>query len=100
MPRTNKRKITKKYQDLYSPNRPGSKAGFSSWFANPTIARKTLRNIEPFNLAYQKQVVVTMYNRAKYHTHRTLEMQDAMRVYSHWMKKHDVMINKTKTRKK
>lgn len=79
-----------KYQDLYSPNKPGSKPRTKTGFANAATARKTLHNIQPFNLAYQKQVVVTMYNRAKYHPHRTQNMLDAMRVYSQWMNKNDI----------
>ena len=38
-----------------------------SGFANASIARKTLKNITQYDLNYQKQVVITMYNRAKYH---------------------------------
>ena len=29
-----------------------------------------------------------MYNRAKYHPHQTSEMQDAMKVFSQWLKKY------------
>jgi hypothetical protein len=38
-------------------------------------------------MTYQKQVVITMYNRAKYHPHQTPEMKDAMKVYDEWLKK-------------
>jgi hypothetical protein len=29
-----------------------------------------------------------MYNRAKFHPHQTLEMRDAMKVFSQWLKKY------------
>ena len=39
-------------------------------------------------MTYQKQVVTTMYNRAKYHPHQTSTMKDAMEVFDEWLKKH------------
>lgn len=39
---------------------------------------------------YQKQVVITMYNRAKYHPHQTQTMLEAMKIYSQWMKKNGI----------
>jgi len=36
---------------------------------------------------YQKQVVNTMYNRAKYHPHITKEMVEAMKVFKEWLDK-------------
>ena len=75
---------------LYSPNKPGRKPKTKTGFKNSTTARKTLKNIQKMDKTYQKQVVITMYNRAKYHPHRTSKMVDAMRVYSQWMKKHSI----------
>ena len=89
-------------QNLYSPNKPGAAPRTKTGFANATIARKTLRNISRMNKTYQKQVVITMYNRAKYHPHRTQTMLDAMRVYSQWMKKnleHGTHSSKKKTKR-
>jgi hypothetical protein len=82
---------------LYSPNRIG-KPKTSTGFATPDKAKQTLQNISKFNKIYQKQVVITMYNRAKYHPHRTKSMVDAMKVYANWMKKNDIKLTlKAKT---
>jgi hypothetical protein len=57
-------------------------------YANKEKAIKTLELIENYNITYQKQVVLTMYNRAKFHPHQTKEMRDAMKVYYDWLKKY------------
>jgi hypothetical protein len=76
---------------LYSPNRIG-KPRTSTGFATPEKAKQTLKNISKFNKIYQKQVVITMYNRAKYHPHRTKSMENAMKIYANWMKKNDIKL--------
>jgi hypothetical protein len=50
-------------------------------------ALETLKNIKKFDKTYQKQVVNTMYNRAKYHKYQTKGMRDAMKVYKVWLNK-------------
>ena len=35
-----------------------------------------------------------MYNRAKYHPHQTESMQNAMRIYSNWMKKNQIKLTR------
>jgi len=85
---------------LYSPNRIG-KPRTSTGFATPEKAKQTLKNILKYDKTYQKQVVITMYNRAKYHPHRTKYMLEAMKIYAHWMKKNDIKLTlKTKKTKK
>ena len=74
-------------KNLYSPNKPGKMPRTKTGFKNSTTARKTLKNIHKMDKTYQKQVVITMYNRAKYHPHQTKNMLEAMKVYSQWMKK-------------
>ena len=93
-------KTIKKYQDLYSPNKPGARPRTKTGFANAATARQTLRNIAGMDMTYQKQVVITMYNRAKYHPHRTQAMLEAMSVYSRWMKKNLATKKKTIRNKK
>ena len=63
MPSKSRKIKTKKYkyQDLYSPNKPGAHPRTKIGFANATTARKTLRNIAGMDMTYQKQVVITMY---------------------------------------
>ena len=97
MPATKKKS---QYQDLYSPNKPGAHPRTKTGFANATTARKTLRNIAGMDMTYQKQVVITMYNRAKYHPHRTSKMLDAMRVYCKWMTTNLKSSKQTKNKKK
>jgi hypothetical protein len=79
-----------RYQQLYSPNKGNKKPKTETGFANASIARKTLKNIKQYDLNYQKQVVITMYNRAKYHPHHNQAMQTAMNVYKKWMKQHNI----------
>jgi hypothetical protein len=59
-------------------------------FANKEKAITTLELIKDYNLTYQKQVVLTMYNRAKFHPHQTDNMLEAMKVYRKWLKTHNV----------
>jgi len=77
--------------DLYSPNRIG-KPRTATGFATAQKAKQTLKNISKYNKTYQKQVVITMYNRAKYHPHRTKSMLEAMKIYSNWMKKNQIKL--------
>jgi len=59
-------------------------------FANKKKALSTLELIKDYNLTYQKQVVLTMYNRAKFHPHQTNNMLEAMKVYRKWLKSHKI----------
>jgi hypothetical protein len=59
-------------------------------FANKEKALSTLELIKGYNLTYQKQVVLTMYNRAKFHPHQTDNMLEAMKVYRKWLKSHKI----------
>lgn len=73
--------------DLYSnlhPNRTMKGTGFK----DKKTAIKTIELIQFRSLNYQFNVINTMYNRAKYHPHQTSEMQDAMKVFSQWLKKY------------
>lgn len=59
-------------------------------FANKEKALSTLELIKGYDLTYQKQVVLTMYNRAKFHPHQTNNMLEAMKVYRKWLKSHKI----------
>ncbi len=56
-------------------------------FKDKQKALDTLEIIKDRNIIYQKQVVQTMYNRAKYHPYQTKSMRDAMKVFNKWLKK-------------
>lgn len=49
-------------------------------------ALDTLRELNNYDYYYQWHIILSMYNRAKYHPHRTPEMEDAMYVYKQWLK--------------
>ena len=55
-------------------------------YANKEKALHTIKLIKDFDLTYQKQVILTMYNRAKFHRFQTQGMLDAMAVYKKWLK--------------
>ena len=79
--------------DLYLLNRIGQPRT-STGFATAQKAKQTLKNISKYNKTYQKQVVITMYNRAKYHPHRTESMKHAMKIYSNWMKINQIKLTR------
>jgi hypothetical protein len=56
-------------------------------FKNKEKAIETLKIIKDRDIIYQKQVVNTMYNRAKYHPHQTSGMKDAMKIFKDWLNK-------------
>jgi|UniRef100_A0A6C0EEH9 hypothetical protein len=61
-------------------------------YANKEKAIHTLKIIQKFDLTYQKQVILTMYNRAKFHRFQTQGMLDAMKVYKKWLKSYNIKI--------
>jgi hypothetical protein len=76
----------KKNISLYEDKHPESSTK-GTGFKNKQKAIDTLEKIKNRDLIYQKQVVNTMYNRAKYHPHQTENMIEAMKVFSDWLKK-------------
>jgi hypothetical protein len=56
-------------------------------FKDKQKALDTLKIIKNRDIKYQKQVVTTMYNRAKFHPNQTKEMKDAMKIFNDWLKK-------------
>ena len=78
--------VQKKNLSLYEDKHPEkSKKGMG--FKNKEKAIETLKMLKGLDMTYQKQVVLTMYNRAKYHPYRTEDMLEAMKVYKVWMNK-------------
>jgi len=76
----------KKNTSLYEDKHPESSTK-GTGFKNKQKAIDTLEIIKNRDLIYQKQVVNTMYNRAKHHPHQTENMREAMKVFSDWLKK-------------
>jgi hypothetical protein len=79
--------MKKENKSLYSDDHPETSTK-GTGFKDKQKALDTLKIIKNRDMTYQKQVVLTMYNRAKYHPYQTPEMRDAMKVYDIWIKKH------------
>ena len=72
---------------LYADDHPETSTK-GTGFKDKQKALDTLEIIKDRDLTYQKQVVLTMYNRAKHHPHQTATMKDAMDVFNKWLEKH------------
>lgn len=79
-----KRKTNK---SLYEDKHPQSSTK-GTRYKDKQKALDTLEIIKNRDLIYQKQVVNTMYNRAKYHPNQTKNMREAMKIFKTWLKKH------------
>jgi len=81
--KNSKSKNSKSNKSLFSNgiNKPKIKSGYGTF----KIAKQTLKNIKNHSKTYQKQIVNTMYNRAKYHKYQTDGMKDAMKIYKNWL---------------
>ena len=71
---------TSLYEDKH-PNTSTKGTGFK----DKQKALDTLDILKNRDIIYQKQVVNTMYNRAKYHPHQTKNMIEAMKVFKKWL---------------
>jgi len=71
---------------LYSDDHPETSTK-GTGFKDKEKALETLKIIKNRDLTYQKLIVITMYNRAKYHPHQTADMREAMKVYKKWLEK-------------
>jgi hypothetical protein len=68
--------------DLYSDNNPITTIkGFG--FKNKQKAEETIEKLKKgqFTITYIKQVIITMFYRAKHHPNRTKDMEEAMKVF-------------------
>lgn len=79
--------MNKKINDsLYKDNHPNTSTK-GTGYKNKQKALDTLKIIKDRDIIYQKQVINTMYNRAKYHSYQTVEMKEAMKVFKKWLVK-------------
>lgn len=78
---TRKQKGTQLYND--NPKGPSK---VKAQYGTAERARKTLKRLRGKPKAYQRQVAVTMYYRAKHHKYRTKDMEAAMKVYNKYLK--------------
>ena len=75
-------------KSLYEDKHPTTSTK-GTGFKNKEKALDTLKIIKNRDIVYQKQVVNTMYNRAKYHPYQTKSMREAMKVFEKWLKKNN-----------
>lgn len=68
---------------LYSNDNPESSLDVG--FKNEKVAYDTINKINKKPRGYQVKVILTMYNRAKYHPHQTSDMKKAMKVFKKWL---------------
>jgi hypothetical protein len=88
MKTSKKNKSSKKINiSLYKDDHPETSTK-GTGFKDKQKAIDTLQIIKNRDLTYQKQVVTTMYNRAKYHPHQTADMKEAMKVFKKWLEKY------------
>lgn len=57
-------------------------------FKNKKKALNTIKLIRKRSPKYQFDVINTMLNRAKYHPHKTADMEKAMDIFTEWIKKY------------
>nr|QDY52199.1 hypothetical protein 4_79 [Mimiviridae sp. ChoanoV1] len=81
-----KKKSKKINYSLYADYHPEtSRNGLG--YKNKEIAIQTIKKIKKQPLKYQKAVINTMKNRAKYHKYKTNEMKEAIKVFDKWLDK-------------
>ena len=57
-------------------------------FKNKEKALYTIKTIKNRPIKYQVNVIATMLGRAKNHPNKTVDMEDAIKIFSSWMKKY------------
>jgi hypothetical protein len=66
-------------------NSPKGKSKVKAQYGTKERAQQTLKRLRGKPKAYQRQVAVTMYYRAKHHKYQTKGMKEAMKVYGHFL---------------
>ena len=77
--------MSNKNMSLYAPN-PKRDPVKGTGFADVAAANKTLQIIKNLSENHQLWIVTTMYNRARFHPHRTSDMLKAMEIFKKWLK--------------
>jgi hypothetical protein len=77
---------TRRQSRLFNDARTGTPRVKGTGYGSAKKARATLRAIKGKPLSLQKQVLVTMYYRAKHHKYQTYSMREAMQVFEPAMK--------------
>jgi hypothetical protein len=69
---------------LFNDN-PKGPSKVKAQYGTAERARQTLKRLRGKPKAYQRQVAVTMFYRAKHHKYQTKGMKEAMKVYGHFL---------------
>ena len=85
-----KKKQKQTFNKLYDPNKNPEQSIQGTGYSSKEKALETLKIIKKEPLVKQKQIVITMYYRAKHHQNRTNGMIEAMKTFEPWMKKHNI----------
>ena len=70
---------------LFNDN-PKGRSKVKAGYGTPERAKQTLKKLKGKPKAYQRQVAITMYYRAKHHKYQTKGMKEAMRIYGRYLK--------------
>jgi len=79
--------ITILYMSLYTDDNPLNTIK-GTGFKHKQKVKETIKLISKRSPLYQFQVINTMYNRAKYHPHKTDNMLEAMELLETWLSKY------------
>jgi hypothetical protein len=71
---------------LFNDN-PKGKSKVKAQYGTAEKARQTIKRLRSKPKAYQRQVAVTMYYRAKHHKYQTKGMKEAMKIYGSFLQK-------------
>lgn len=71
---------------LFNNNPKGSPRTKGTGYGSAEKARKTIKLLKGKSLTYKKQVITTLYYRAKYHKFQTKGMRNAKKIFSKYMK--------------
>lgn len=85
-----KKTKTKTFTKLYDHNKNPKTSIQGTGYGTKQKAKETLNIIKDLPIIKQKQIVITMYYRAKHHKHRNKNMEQAMKVFKPWMIKHRI----------
>lgn len=81
------KRTTRKKGQLFNNSPRGIPRVKGTGYGSKKKARNTLKKIRSKPKALQKQIITTMYYRAKYHKYQTKGMRNAMKVYKPYLKK-------------
>jgi hypothetical protein len=70
---------------LYSNNKHPETNILNTGYKDINAVKRTIKLISKRSIIYQKSVINTMYNRAKYHQHKTEDMTNAMKYMKSWL---------------